>query len=195
MARKPDSDASREAIGQAAIDLIKQRGTERITVDQVAKAAGVAKGLVHYHFKTKRGLFEAVAAEFALERRQRWVAAFGARDPQEAIDKTWAILTEESADGTLRAWGALFGSAGIMPEQAVRDQAASFGRALGEAAQNMVARLGLRPTIPASEVGWLLAAVVQGMGSLLTAGADVEELEGAYAAAWLGVLSLTRSER
>lgn len=193
VARKPDSDAAREAISRATIALIKERGTDKLTVDQVAKAAGVAKGLVHYHYKTKRGLFEAVAQEFAAQRRRRWSDAFGAEDPQAAIDTTWATLTTESMDGTLRAWGALFGSAGLVPEPLVKSETATFGRTLGEAARGMIVRLGLRPTIHASEVGWLLAAVVHGMGVLLMAGADEKELEGAYAAAWLGVLSLTRS--
>jgi hypothetical protein len=46
-------------------------------------------------------------------------------------------------------------------------------------------------TVPDVEIGWLLGAVVDGMGLRLTGGGDRAQLEGAYAAAWLGVLSLT----
>ena len=52
--------------------------------------------------------------------------------------------------------------------------------------------LGLTPTIPNSEVGRLLEAVVDGMGFQLVGGTESEELEGAYSAAWLAILSLTQ---
>ncbi len=48
----------------------------------------------------------------------------------------------------------------------------------------------MKPSIPAEQLGWLLAAIVQGMAFQVAAGGDMEVIENAYAAAWLGVLSL-----
>ena len=54
-----------------------------------------------------------------------------------------------------------------------------------------LSKAGLKPRIPLSELGNLLAAVVHGIGKMLLAGMNQGELEGAYAAAWLGILSRT----
>lgn len=192
MPRKPNTEASKDAILSAGIFLLKSGTSPRVSVDAVAKEAGVAKGLVHYHFKTKKGLFQTVATRLAEDRRSAWQEAFRKQDPQQAIDDTWTLLTVESSDGTLRAWDALFGSTGVLPEQTVRTETEAFGKALGTAAQGMLSRLGLSPSIPVSEVGALLSVIVQGMGTLLVRGVEPEGLQGAYAAAWVGLLSLTR---
>lgn len=161
-----------------------------MSVDLVAKEAGCAKGLVHYHFKTKRGLFEAVAQDIAARRNEAWKDAFDAPSPGVVIDQTWRLLTEESAEGVTRAWTSLVGGGAGIPDQTIRDCVAQFARGLGDAASGLLRRLGTEPSVPPQEIGWLLAAVVDGMGLQLLAGADIGELEGAYAAMWLGILSL-----
>jgi AcrR family transcriptional regulator len=188
--KRTDSKQAKESIIGAAQDLIRQRGATGITVDQVASQAGCAKGLIHYHFKTKRGLLEAVAAHLARKRREAWVAAFRAPSPKAAIDQTWGLLTKESEDGTILGWSSMFGPGSVVPDQTVSEAAQGFGTALGDSAHRMLRDLGMVPRIPPSEIGWLLGAVVHGMGFQLLSGADRAQLEGAYAAAWLGILSL-----
>ncbi len=182
---------TRRAILAAAEALIKERGARSTTVDAVAKAAGCAKGLVHYHFKTKRGLLESVAEHLAVSREGNWTRAFRAPSPKSAIERTWILLTRESADGTIRAWTSLFGPGGNLPDRTVSEALQSFSAALGTAAYRMLEDLNLSPTIPPAEVGWLLGAVINGMGLQVLSQADHKDLEGAYAAAWLGILSLT----
>jgi len=41
---------------RSAYELMSQRGVHRVTLEDVADRAGVSKGLVLYHFKTKVGL-------------------------------------------------------------------------------------------------------------------------------------------
>jgi hypothetical protein len=55
-------------------------------------------------------------------------------------------------------------------------------------------KLGLTPTIPDSEIGMLLVALVTGIGFQLGSGAEPDQLEGAYSAAWLAMLSLTQPD-
>ena len=66
--KRTNSEKSKQSIVAAADALIRRKGAANVTVDQVAKEAGCAKGLVHYHFKTKRGVIEAVAQHLAASR-------------------------------------------------------------------------------------------------------------------------------
>lgn len=53
-------EATRGAILAAARRLFGEAGFAATTVDQIAEAAGVAKGAVYHHFATKEAVFEAV---------------------------------------------------------------------------------------------------------------------------------------
>ena len=180
---------ARKTILDAAVEVIKERGARTVTIDRVAKRAGCAKGLVHYHFKTKAGMLGAVADALTANRQASWTAAFDAPSPKDAIDQTWALLSQESATGVIRAWTSLF-QAGVLPEATVRDAVQGLGRALGDATMKLMREIDLTPTIPPAEIGWLLGAVVHGMGFQLASQEAGDDLEGAYAAGWLGILSL-----
>lgn len=187
---QPQRGDARNQILEAAVQLIKERGARNVTVEGVARQAGCAKGLVHYHFKTKAGMLESVADQLAATRRDTWSRAFDAPTPRDAIDRSWTLLTEESRTGVVRAWMSLFASGGVLADQKVNSALAQFSSALGEAVSSLMRHMELQPTIPPSEIGWLLGAIVNGMGFQLLSGARGEDLEGAYAAAWLGILSL-----
>jgi AcrR family transcriptional regulator len=66
--------ATRARLLQAAIGVIQERGIERLTLDTVAKEAGVSKGGLLYHFASKEalvvGIIEYVMDDFdvAIER-------------------------------------------------------------------------------------------------------------------------------
>ena len=52
------SEATKLRLFGAAMELIGQRGTDGVTVDEIAAAAGVAKGTVYYNFGSKNELVE-----------------------------------------------------------------------------------------------------------------------------------------
>ena len=52
--------ATSEAIQTAARRLFGTQGFAATTMDEIAEAAGIAKGAVYHHFKTKEAVFEAV---------------------------------------------------------------------------------------------------------------------------------------
>lgn len=52
----PRTEATRQRLFDAAMELIGQRGAEAVTVDEIAAAAGVAKGTVYYNFGSKNEL-------------------------------------------------------------------------------------------------------------------------------------------
>ncbi|OHV04989.1 TetR/AcrR family transcriptional regulator [Mycobacterium talmoniae] len=88
--RATNEDLTAKArIRNAALDLYAQYGEDRVSLRDIASAAGVTLGLVQHHFKTKAGLRDAVdqlvvdyfahaLAEVPAERGTRRVAA--ARD-------------------------------------------------------------------------------------------------------------------
>lgn len=64
MPRASAADAARTAqqVLASATDLFATRGFADVTLDDVARAAGVTRGAVYHHYANKAGLFAAVAA-------------------------------------------------------------------------------------------------------------------------------------
>jgi TetR/AcrR family transcriptional regulator, cholesterol catabolism regulator len=54
---------ARRKLFTAAAELIGERGFHGTTVDDIVQRAGVAKGTVYYHFKSKEALFDALLTE------------------------------------------------------------------------------------------------------------------------------------
>lgn len=57
----------REAVLRAAGQIVLSRGVENLTLDAVAKLAGVSKGGLLYHFPTKEALVEGMAEHLIFE--------------------------------------------------------------------------------------------------------------------------------
>jgi len=188
--KRTNPDESRELILAAAARLVRLRGASVVTVGDVAAEAGCAKGLVHYHFSTKQRLWEAVADDLMRQRLENWKLAFDAGGPSEVVQQTWELLVEESANGTVLAWTSLFGPGTDVSERLASTSISEYSELLGHSVSRMLARHGAKTRVPPSEVGWLLASVISGVGFLLLGGAERGHLESAYAAAWLGILSL-----
>lgn len=154
MSRAPNTDVRRAQIVEAMVRVVAREGYERATVQEVARAAGLAPGLVHYHFKRKLDVLlamqEALVARH-LERVARWMAraddaagrvhafvdchlARGAEEDPDAL-ACWIALTAEALRepevraGHDRAVRAMVGSL----EGAARDALAAKGRDPGEA--------------------------------------------------------------
>jgi len=85
------TSATREHIVGAALALVADRGFTATSVDDIASAAGVAKGSVFYNFGSKSGLFEAIITEGV----GRLTAALrGATEGLHGRDALEALVTE-----------------------------------------------------------------------------------------------------
>ncbi|MEJ2657167.1 MAG: TetR/AcrR family transcriptional regulator [Desulfobacterales bacterium] len=51
---------TRKAIQEAVVNLVTRTGTRKVTMDQVAAEAGMSKGCVYIHFRSKKELLESV---------------------------------------------------------------------------------------------------------------------------------------
>jgi TetR/AcrR family fatty acid metabolism transcriptional regulator len=135
----------REQLVECAIDAIAELGFDRASVGEVARRAGVSKGVVTYHFAAKDDLIYEVVAQifdsvksFLEERLGRteperfvadyinaWVAYYGVQTRYMlAIREIW--LSFRDKDGGLR-----FGGQAVAGELATVQQALELGQANG----------------------------------------------------------------
>jgi AcrR family transcriptional regulator len=79
-------DPVRRRIHDAALRLFAQRGTDRVTVRDLAAAAGVARGTIYNNVSSTDTLFEEIADQMVAEMHERIQVAFGAtEDPAQRL--------------------------------------------------------------------------------------------------------------
>src|SRR5215510_12629017 len=89
--KKRDPERTREAILEAAREVLAQDGKEGLSVAQVAQRAGVNRGTAYQHFQTREQLIEATAT---------WVsdklfrAVFGDPEAHDSADGTQVEATD-----------------------------------------------------------------------------------------------------
>lgn len=79
--RKKEPEKVRRALLDATNRLASENGMANITLDAVAKAAGVTKGGLFHHFPSKRSLLQGMFADL-LQHLDRMVDEFMAKDPE-----------------------------------------------------------------------------------------------------------------
>ncbi len=91
--KRPRADAqrNREALLRAAQQLVQQQGTD-ISLDEVAKLAGVARATRYRHFPTRESLLEALMRDFVVQLTR-------ARDAVPDPDDAFLALLELAAGG------------------------------------------------------------------------------------------------
>jgi TetR/AcrR family fatty acid metabolism transcriptional regulator len=159
-----DGTATRAAILAAAVGQLKAAGVPGFSIEGVAGRAGVAKGLVLYHFGSRAELLARCAAAIGAERRRRLTEA--ARGPgMTGVDGLWAELLSQHADGTARASLSL-AAAGL----------AAGSPGASEPGADLLAQAR--------------GALLDGCAVALAAGVDPEPLREAYDALALALLDL-----
>jgi AcrR family transcriptional regulator len=96
------SDDTREALLSKCLHLFAQRGCSRTSVDDIARAAGVTKGAIYWHFASKNEIFHAILDRI----RAQWqevvhVPVSTSGDPQAQLGRlfdAYAELFRESPD-------------------------------------------------------------------------------------------------
>jgi AcrR family transcriptional regulator len=94
---KAEAEQTREAILTAAIGVFLERGVSRATLDEIARAAGVTRGAIYWHFKDKLEIF------LTLERRanspnevlgERLKARLAADEALDPLDELVAAIRD-----------------------------------------------------------------------------------------------------
>lgn len=78
---KSDNKEREERILDAAAELFVHYGYDKTTVSDIARQAGVSKGAIYLHFKSKDELFEALLLRELRAYHERWLALIAA-DPK-----------------------------------------------------------------------------------------------------------------
>ncbi|MEA2624579.1 MAG: hypothetical protein QOD06_624 [Candidatus Binatota bacterium] len=86
-ARERRGDQSRREIVSAAIDCFSRSGYQGTSIDRIARAAGVTKGALYYHFKDKQDLLLGAIAD-RIDGFERVVVerVTSLKDPAAALD-------------------------------------------------------------------------------------------------------------
>jgi AcrR family transcriptional regulator len=77
VATRLSSDERREHLLHVGVELVGRHGTADISIEEIARAAGVSKGLLYHYFPTKTDFFVAVLARSQAEMEETVV-----RDPE-----------------------------------------------------------------------------------------------------------------
>ena len=170
-----------QRIIDAAKAILIRDGLAGWTVERVAREAGCAKGLVHYHFETKWQLLGLVAAALRKERMARRAGAFS-RSGTDALDALWDVLVAETASGECAAWFAL----ATVQDRAVRDTLSATSDDLRRVAVAMAAALSL-PELPITRLRVVLSTL-DGMQLPLLLGDNAEAVREVYDRYWLAML-------
>lgn len=94
----------RQAILSASISLLGEAGLGGWTVERVAARAGCAKGLVVYHFGSKRALLEGSASALGAAHQAVRQDALAGRSGTAVLDALWQALLDEVQSGGLAGW-------------------------------------------------------------------------------------------
>lgn len=97
--KKRDPARTREAILEAAREVLAQDGKEGLSVAQVAQKAGVNRGTAYQHFQTREQLIEETAS-WVSDKLYR--AVFG--DPEVAQDEPVEVIDVEAINARLASF-------------------------------------------------------------------------------------------
>ncbi|VFA98420.1 Toluene efflux pump ttgABC operon repressor [Nocardia cyriacigeorgica] len=182
-------EGKRERLVDAAVQVFYERGVEKTTIADIAKAAEVPVGNVYYYFKTKDQLIEA-----AVEAHRRRLGHLleeldGLGTPRErlrALIAGWVDLRDQAARFGC-PFGTLASEMDKRPEVLDAEIAATM-RVLVDWAQRQFEQMG---RADAAELGVALIAAYQGISLLTNTFRDpgLMRAEGDRLARWIDSLA------
>lgn len=178
MARKSNTEARRTEITGALLAVIARHGYEKATIQAIAAQAGLAPGLIHYHFRNKQEILVCLIGTMAQAAHARFLAVLG--DEVAAWPRLRAYLQarlglgEGAAPDIVAAWVMIGAEAVRQPEvravyqRMVADELALLGTLLTDC---LTARD--RETAAAGTLAAGLAALIEGAYQLSSAAGEV----------------------
>jgi TetR/AcrR family acrAB operon transcriptional repressor len=89
-------ERSRRELTSIAIDCFARFGFQGTSIDRIARAAGVTKGAIYYHFKDKDDLLSAAVADRIQEFEQRVQRACTGVDPARALRRIAEVCVDHA---------------------------------------------------------------------------------------------------
>src|SRR5580700_1128177 len=176
--RLPAGSSGRQERAERILDvtagLLLRHGYKRVTIDDVATGAGIGKGTIYLHWKTREALFWAVLQRDAARLLEQILARL-AEDPGLALPSRLmrAIFVEVARRPLVRAL--LLSDAEVLGALATDTAVAAAQRELG-GNQNYLELLRqqhlLRPDLTVAAAGVILSGVMRGFFAGQDAGQD-----------------------
>jgi TetR/AcrR family transcriptional repressor of bet genes len=120
LARSSNTETRRAEIVAAMLAVIARLGYEKATTQAIARQAGLAPGLIHYHFENKQAILVALVQAMAQAARSRFEAVLGeATRPQERLGaylRARLGLGDGAAPEIVAAWVMIGAEAVRQPE-------------------------------------------------------------------------------
>ncbi|MBU8899899.1 TetR/AcrR family transcriptional regulator [Corallococcus sp. H22C18031201] len=99
MPRPTNTEERRQQIVTGLLRVMAERGYERASVNEIAKAAGLSAGLVHYHFKDKQEILLTLVAQLAETARARVARRLAKARPGDERARVGAFIEGFLATG------------------------------------------------------------------------------------------------
>ena len=178
-----------ERILYAAAARIVASGTANLSMQDVADAAGVSKGLIHYHFHDKETLLTRLIEWMTHESVDREAATLAHSTPKTAVDELWTWVAGEIDRGHLRVLNELAQERGPLISDAIRRSARARREAAMVTVDRLFALLELRPRVPVQLLADVIVAFIDGL-AIHASIAPQANHRVAFDVLWLSLLSL-----
>ena len=130
-------------------------------MQDVADAAGVSKGLIHYHFHDKETLLTRLIEWMTHESVDREAATLARSTPKTAVDDLWTWVAGEIDRGHLRVLNELAQERGPLISDAIRRSAQARREAAMVTVDRLFALLELRPRVPVQLLADVIVAFIE----------------------------------
>ncbi len=161
-------ELARQTVLDTALKVLAEKGLANTSIQDIADAAGVSKGVVHYHFESKDELLERVLELACLGIEQRVVAVFEQDGmPIERIRRGLAEMWAVRRDGApeMRVLTELHMHARQNPAMRKAFKAALI-KARGvmiEVGLGALMAMGLKPKVPVNVIPRMIMATLDGL--------------------------------
>lgn len=178
-----------ERILYAAAAQVVAGGTANLSMQDVADAAGVSKGLIHYHFHDKETLLTRLIEWMTRESIDREAATLAHSTPKTAVDDLWTWVAGEINRGHLRVLNELAQERGPLISDAIRHAARARRDAAAVTVDRLFALLELRPRVPVQLLADVIVAFIDGLAIHASLAPEANH-RVAFDVLWLSLLSL-----
>jgi AcrR family transcriptional regulator len=168
------SQATREALIEAARTLFAERGYAGVGTEEIVRAAGVTRGALYHHFEDKRNLFEAVYARVEAELAQRiaeGALGAGTTDPLQAMRAGAEMFLQACTEPEAQRIVLLDGPS-VLGWDRWREIAAEHGLGLIEATLQTTIEAGAIPKQPVRPLAHVLMGALDEAAMLIARAED-----------------------
>lgn len=190
---------TRNALLEAAKQVLRERGYAALSTREVAAAAGVPLSQIHYHFGSKQGLVLALFEYLNAQLFDRQQALFN--DPALSFADQWdracAYLDDDLAAGFVRVMHELSAAGWADPQvgRVVRESLRGWIRLVIEVTRRFERKVGGFGPLSAEDVGALVSNAFIGAESLVLTGLEEKDIPIRESLRSVGVLIRALEER